>query len=60
MPDFDFDAFNHEYDEENGEGGSYEPAQNAAPSAETPSAPKQDNGDVSQGDNGAGEQVDKW
>ena len=60
MPDFDFDAFNHEYDEENGEGGSYEPAQNAAPAAETPSAPKQDNGDVSQGDNGAGEQVDKW
>jgi hypothetical protein len=60
MPDFDFDAFNHEYDEENGEGGSYESAQSAAPAAETPAAPKQDNGDVSQGDNGAGEQVDKW
>jgi hypothetical protein len=60
MPDFDFDAFNHEYDEENGEGGSYESAQSSAPAAETPSAPKQDNGDVSQGDNGAGEQVDKW
>jgi len=60
MPDFDFDAFNHEYDEENGEGGSYESAQSAAPAAEAPAAPKQDNGDVSQGDNGAGEQVDKW
>ena len=60
MPDFDFDAFNHEYDEENGEGGSYEPASTSSPAAEAPIAPKQDNGDVSQGDNGAGEQVDKW
>ena len=60
MPDFDFDAFNHEYDEENGEGGSYESAQSSAPAPEAPAAPKQDNGDVSQGDNGAGEQVDKW
>jgi hypothetical protein len=62
MPDFDFDAFNHEYDEENGESGaSYEPTSaSSAPTAEAPAAPKQESEDLSQGDNGAGEQVDKW
>ena len=61
MPDFDFEAFNHEYDEENNEGGSYESTSTTtAPSSEAPSAPKEESGDVSEGDNGAGEQVDKW
>ncbi|MEY3945895.1 MAG: hypothetical protein RLZZ45_577 [Bacteroidota bacterium] len=63
MPDFDFDAFNHEYDEE-GEG--YEgaapaaapvaPAASAAP--EAPASPSAD--ELSSGDNGADEAVDKW
>jgi len=64
MPDFDFDAFNHEYDEE-GEG--YEgaapaaaapvaPAVSAAP--EAPASPSAD--ELSSGDNGADEAVDKW
>ena len=63
MPDFDFDAFNHEYsDAEGGEAPavSVEPEQEAvkevieepkAPVAETPAAPA---------DNGAHEEVDKW
>ena len=60
MPDFDFDAFNHEYDEENGEGGHYS-APTSSESAPAPaSAPAEPRGDVSEGDNGAGEQVDKW
>ena len=60
MPDFDFDAFNHEYDEENGEGGSsYAPSASTSSESAAP-APAQERGDVSEGDNGAGEQVDKW
>ncbi|MFM1793927.1 MAG: hypothetical protein RL642_312 [Bacteroidota bacterium] len=62
MPDFDFDAFNHEYDEDAPEGAGYE-----APSAtaETPSAPPAapsapSAADLSSGDNGADEPVDKW
>jgi hypothetical protein len=65
MPDFDFDAFNHEYDEDGQEGGSgYDaPAAPSAPSASSeataapadPSTP-----DLSSGDNGADEPVDKW
>ena len=63
MPDFDFDAFNHEYnDAEGGEAPavSAEPEQEAvkeaveepiAPAAETPAAPA---------DTGAHEEVDKW
>ena len=58
MPDFDFDAFNHEYDEENGEGGSYAPSSSTEETQA--SSPAQDRGNVSEGDNGAGEQVDKW
>ena len=65
MPDFDFDAFNHEYDEE-GEG--YEgaapapPATPAAPAASAaPEAPASTSADeLSSGDNGADEAVDKW
>ncbi len=70
MPDFDFDAFNHEYDED-GEGG-YENngAHSSAPAAPvvTQSAPepaveepvKPSASELSAGDNGADEPVDKW
>ena len=68
MPDFDFDAFNHEYDEDGQEGGSsYEApsspsASSEAPPASTaPSAPSAPSApDMSSGDNGADETVDKW
>ena len=71
MPDFDFDAFNHEYDED-GEGGyeggssssSEEAHVAAAPTAPEPiveqAAPTPSAQDLSAGDNGADEQVDKW
>ena len=44
MPDFDFDAFNHEYDEEGGEGnegreGGYNSGYSHAPAAESAAAP---------------------
>ena len=72
MPDFDFDAFNHEYDEEGGENG--EGSHNAGYSQPTaaPSAPVEISEPTSSivtpptppstdtGDNGADEQVDKW
>jgi hypothetical protein len=70
MPDFDFDAFNHEYDED-GEGGyenngshSSAPvapvvAQSAPePAVEEPVKPSAS--ELSAGDNGADEPVDKW
>lgn len=61
MPDFDFDAFNHEYDEDAAEASSYEaPSAPSAPS-EAPSAPSAPAAsDLSSGDNGADEPVDKW
>lgn len=58
MPDFDFDAFNHEDAPSSGDGDvvSEDVQTTAAPApapvAETPSA--------SAGDNGANEEVDKW
>jgi hypothetical protein len=65
MPDFDFDAFNHEYDEE---GESFEGSAQATPSVpaasestsapQTPASPSAD--ELSAGDNGADESVDKW
>ena len=65
MPDFDFDAFNHEYDEEGEgyEGNASNAAPTPAPSASAsetpaPSAPSAD--ELSAGDNGADESVDKW
>lgn len=69
MPDFDFDAFNHEYDEDGGEGseGGYNggftqpaaPAESSESStSSTPSTPSTPS--TSEGDNGADEQVDKW
>jgi hypothetical protein len=63
MPDFDFDAFNHEYDEDGEGNGGYEAP--AAPAAsvetETPSAPVAPTApEPMSGDNGADEPVDKW
>lgn len=75
MPDFDFDAFNHEYDEEGGEGheggygGGYsQPV--AAPSAtveaadthveEAPAPEAPSTPSTPEADNGASEEVDKW
>ncbi len=62
MPDFDFDAFNHEYDEDGNEGGSgYEAPSAPSPSSEAPAAPSAPSApDMSSGDNGADEPVDKW
>lgn len=54
MPDFDFDAFSHEYDDE------VSPAVENESSApiESESMPRKDN--LSKGDNLSSEQVDKW
>jgi hypothetical protein len=60
MPDFDFDAFNHEDAPSSGDGDvvaedvqtTAAPAPAPVPVAETPTA--------SAGDNGANEEVDKW
>lgn len=62
MPDFDFDAFNHEYDEDGHEGGSgYESPSAPSASSEAPAAPAAPSApDMSSGDNGADEPVDKW
>jgi len=69
MPDFDFDAFNHEYDED-GEGnshGGYEspmssPVTTSSAETETPSAPTSTPiaPETMSGDNGSDEAVDKW
>jgi hypothetical protein len=76
MPDFDFDAFNHEYEEGEGQEGGYvhaAPSPSAASSeapvaSEIPAAPAQEETapaptprpDVSAGDNLSTEEVDKW
>ncbi|MEN9951859.1 MAG: hypothetical protein RLZZ520_127 [Bacteroidota bacterium] len=62
MPDFDFDAFNHEYDEDGQEGGSgYDAPSAPTASSEEPAAPAAPAApDMSSGDNGADEPVDKW
>ena len=70
MPDFDFDAFNHEYDEEGGEGGegNYGGGYHAAPTTESEAKPTvveavnpEPAPDVTPSlDNGSDEQVDKW
>ena len=66
MPDFDFDAFNHEneYDEEGYDGGEgyAAPAASvapAAPVAEAPEAPAPE-APAPEADPGADEEVDKW
>ncbi len=66
MPDFDFDAFNHEYDEEGneiGEGGYHGGYSQPAPASNdsTPSTPSFDSTpSTSSEDSGADESVDKW
>ncbi|MFM7357359.1 MAG: DUF3276 family protein [Sediminibacterium sp.] len=60
MPDFDFDAFNHEYPEgevENGSGEAPAVAEAPAPMPAAPAAPQQES---LSGDNMSGEEVDKW
>jgi hypothetical protein len=53
MPDFDFDAFNHDTPYEGEEG---QPSESApAPASEAPDQPS-----ASMGDNGSTEEVDKW
>jgi len=68
MPDFDFDAFNHEYDED-GEGNphfGYEapmssPVASASTEIETPPTPTTPIApEPMSGDNGVDEPVDKW
>ena len=58
MPDFDFDAFNHDdYDEQGGEGQTVTPATDATAtpaSTSTPTPPPADQGSIST------EEVDKW
>ena len=68
MPDFDFDAFNHDtpYEGEegqtNGDNGEVKaPAvETAAPAAAAPVAEKTEDSDSAPVDNGSGEEVDKW
>ena len=67
MPDFDFDAFNHEYPEGEGDNGngSIEGSVSSVPemTTHTPEptpAPAEPRQEVSQGDNLSGEEVDKW
>lgn len=61
MPDFDFDAFNHDNPEGEGQ------AENAAPAAEAPAAPQAEivtpetpAAPSAPVDNGSTEEVDKW
>lgn len=64
MPDFDFDAFNHEDAPSSGDGDDVQTTHNNTPAAEetvapvteTPAAPVASGGV----DNGANEEVDKW
>ena len=69
MPDFDFDAFNHEYEEGEGQEGGYTHPALAAAAPEAPVAPAVEEApapaptpkpDVSAGDNLSTEEVDKW
>lgn len=75
MPDFDFDAFNHEYPEGEGENGNehahgnghenghaqreYSPVA-AAPAEVAEPAPAAPRQEATAGDNLSGEEVDKW
>jgi hypothetical protein len=63
MPDFDFDAFNHD----NPEGEGQQQAETAAPAAETPETPQAEiatpetpAAPSAPVDNGSTEEVDKW
>ena len=55
MPDFDFDAFNHDTPYEGEEGGGFD-----ASSTNETSTPSTPSFDVTSGDNGRDEQVDNW
>jgi len=65
MPDFDFDAFNHDTPYEGEEGGSFNPEAASSTEASSP-APTQEpssfssSNDSSSMDNGSTEEVDKW
>lgn len=62
MPDFDFDAFNHDNDSE-GEYGAEPEQVNGQETVASASAEKPEKvpaRDVPSGDNGASEEVDKW
>lgn len=62
MPDFDFDAFNHdEYNEVEGENGAGDNSAAESPIvAPTPSAATVATPSADQADNSASEEVDKW
>ena len=66
MPDFDFDAFNHEYPEGEGENGHIEQGHVEVSNAVTEPAPEKEPAPAaasqaaSSGDNLSGEEVDKW
>lgn len=65
MPDFDFDAFNHEYPEGEGENnnGNTEGspvAELTEQTTEPATAPAQPRQEATSGDNMSGEEVDKW
>lgn len=62
MPDFDFDAFNHEYPEnESGEAAGNDVSETAVPvAAVVASAPATTISASTDIDNGASEEVDKW
>ncbi len=64
MPDFDFDAFNHEYNDAEGGDGVEEVAETAAPAAVIPETPAPVAAtpivDAVAASNNASEEVDKW
>lgn len=61
MPDFDFDAFNHEYnDAEGGEGGPVAEVEQEAPKAASEPVAPVPVAPAPTPDNGAHEEVDKW
>lgn len=65
MPDFDFDAFNHEYPEGESDNGNVTNEESPVPAlsaqtTEPSAAPAQPREEVSSGDNLSGEEVDKW
>ena len=64
MPDFDFDAFNHDTPYEGEEGSSYNNegsvAESSAPAVPSESVTDESSNDSSSMDNGSTEEVDKW
>jgi len=64
MPDFDFDAFNHDNPEGEGQAETAAPAAEAPEATETPQAeiatPETPEAPSAPADNGSTEEVDKW